>query len=87
MSATKKDVLDWLKAEARFGARREDKAAAQVALVEISRMQTMNDALVAALQAQDVLSKKGLLQADHGEIERVAMLRAEALAKATGSAS
>lgn len=48
---------------------------------EIARLKTLNAELVAALQAQEALSKKGLLQAGPGEIEHVAKLRAEALAK------
>lgn len=47
---------------------------------EIARLQAQVDALAGALQAQDALSKKGLLQAESGEIERVAKLRKEALA-------
>lgn len=60
---------------------------APVAAAEIARLQALNTELVAALQAQDTLSKKGLLQAGPGEIEHVAKLRAEALAKAAGGAA
>ncbi len=50
MTAKKKDPLEWLRAEARFGQRREDKAAAQAALAEISSLQALNTELLGALQ-------------------------------------
>lgn len=45
-----KDPLDWLRACARLGSRREDKAGASAALSEIARLQTQ----LAASQAQVV---------------------------------